>query len=366
MPLHPAGAGMYILNLVRALTAADADHDYVVYVRRHSLGLFAGLPPSFSVVDIGQKSRIGRQVWEQVVLPRDLRRRRAVLLHSPHHTTPLLLCPCPRLLTVHDVTFFILPERYPSLRRTYFQIMTILAARAAAAIVVPSNSVREEARRFLNGRGKPLVVVPEGVDPAFRPLERAECARTARERYGLPDGYLLSLGTREPGKNRAAIFRALAKLVAEGRDLHLAVVGQTGWAVEKEDAELAGLGIEGRVHFTGYVPQEDLPAIYNAASVFVFPSLYEGFGLPALEAMACGIPVITSNLSSLPEVTGGAARLMDPHDASAIAVSISEVLDDPTLARLMSRAGLERAAGFSWEACARDTVAVYRRILGEE
>lgn len=365
LPPQPAGAGTYILNLVRALARIDGDHDYVVYCRSHSLPLFAGLPPSFAIVDAGHLSRGLRLLWEETSLPWDLRRRSVNLLHSPHHTTPLLYSPCPRVITVHDVTFFLLPERYPLVRRLHFQVLTLLGVRRAKLLVVPSVSVREDTAAVLRLRRDRIRVTYEGVEPAFRPLDREASAALARDKYGLPDGYLLSLGTREPGKNRMTLFRALTFLREDGHDIHLAVVGQTGWKVDEEQGLLVELGLQDRVHFTGYVPQADLPALYNGATAFVFPSLYEGFGLPVLEAMACGVPVITSNVSALPEVAGGAALLVDPHDAEAIARAIARVIDEPALARLLARAGIERAAEFTWERCAAATLDAYREVLGE-
>src|SRR5207247_8189136 len=196
-----------------------------------------------------------------------------------------------------------------------------------------------------------------------RPLEQHECVALASKRYGLPPGYILSLGTREPGKNRLTLLQAMSRLVNTGRDLHLAVVGQQGWRSDEEEAAVEALGLIGRVHFTGYVPQADLSALYNAASVFVFPSLHEGFGLPALEAMACGTPVVTSDRSSLPEVVGEAALLVDPLDTGALAAAITRLFADEGLARELRERGLARARLFSWEKTARAVQAVLAEVV---
>ena len=362
VPARPAGAGRYTLSLVRALARVDRDHDYVVFARSHSLDELNDLGPAFTVVDIGDLSRGRRYVWEQTGLPLALRRRRAALLHSPHHTLPLL-SPCPRVVTVHDVTFFLLPERYPRGRRLFFQAATARSVRGADAVIVPSHSAAADLQRVLHPPPWRVHVTHEGVDTAFRPVDPAEAAAVA-ERYGLPPGYVLSLGTREPGKNRSTLLRALHLLIEAGRDVHLAVVGQSGWGEGDADAA-AALGLARRVHFTGYVDQADLPALYAGASGFVFPSLHEGFGLPVLEAMACGTPVVTSNTSSLPEVAGDAALLVEPTDAAAIAEAVGRVLDAPDLARQLTGAGRERASGFTWDACAAATLQVYRHVLGE-
>jgi glycosyltransferase involved in cell wall biosynthesis len=363
VPALPAGAGRYTLSLVRALARIDHDHDYVIYARSHSLHELGGLGSTFEIVDLGSMSRVKRYLWEQTALPFDLRRRRAALLHSPHHTTPLL-CPCPRTVTVHDVTFFLIPERYPRSRRLYFQIATTISVKRARAILVPSASAADDLRAVLNPPAGRVHVTHEGVEALFRPATAEECL-AVRKRFSLPEGYLLSLGTLEPGKNRSTLLRALHSLVTEGRDLHLAIAGQTGWSGGSEAAEARELGLEGRVHFLGYVPHVELPALYSAASVFVFPSLHEGFGLPVLEAMASGTPVVTSNRSSLPEVAGDAALLVDPLNEAALAGAIGRILDEPPLVALLRQAGRERAAGFSWDACAEVTLAVYRKLLGE-
>ena len=363
-PAQPAGAGRYTLSLITALSQIDRDHDYVVYARRHSLDTLGGLGTNVQVVDLGEMSRGKRYVWEQTSLPADLRRRRVKLLHSPHHTVPLV-SPCPRVVTVHDVTFFLIPERYPLARRLFFQAATYLSAKRARAIIVPSESAARDLRVVLQPPIDRVHVTYEGVDPTFRPLDTSECAGHVRSRYGLAPGYLLSLGTLEPGKNRSILLQALRRLVDDGCDLSLAIVGQLGWSDTATEQELSRLGLRERVRFTGYVPQADLPALYNAASVFVFPSLHEGFGLPALEALACGTPVVTSNRSALPEGVGEAALLVDPESADAISAAIARVLDEPTLAALLRQAGIERAASFTWEACAQATLQVYREVLGE-
>ena len=366
VPPQPAGAGRYTLSLARALAQHDVSHDYVVYCRSHSRPQLQDLANDrVQVVDVGPLSRARRYVWEQTSLPIDLRRRGARLLHSPHHSTPLL-SPCPRVVTVHDVTFFLIPERYPATRRLFFQALTFISVRRARAVIVPSRSAADDLRVVLNPPLSKVQVTHEGVDPAFRPLDRDEAARIARERHGLIPGYVLSLGTLEPGKNRTTLLRALRLLVDEGRDVTLAIVGQSvGWGGSADEALMHDLGLEDRVRFTGYVPDADLPALYNAAGVFVFPSLHEGFGLPALESLACGTPVVASGRSSLPEVVGEAALLIDPEDPDAIAAAIGRVLDEPTLDVLLRQAGLERAAEFTWEKCAEATVAVYRDVLHE-
>lgn len=358
VPPRPAGAGRYAIELIHALGGVDEAHDYVVYCRSHSLSLLSPLPSHMTLVDVGRLSRGRRYVWEQTRLPLDLRRRGVDLLHSTHHSLPFAYSPCRRVVTVHDVTFFLAPARYPPLRRVFFQLMTRLSARFADAIIVPSRSAAADLQWTLHPHSGRVHVTYEGVAPEFHPVPPHEAAIVAR-RYGLEPGYLLSLGTREPGKNRSTLLRAIERLRSEGRDVHLAVVGQHSWGQDDE----ASPALRDRVRFTGYVDQSDLPALYSAASALVFPSLHEGFGLPVLESMACGTPVVTSNRSAMPEVASDAALLVDPRDERAIADAIASLLDDDALRARLRDAGIERASSFTWDECARATVAVYDEVL---
>lgn len=360
-PARPTGGSYYALNLARTLPLIDDSHRYVIYARPHSLERLAPVRDVATIVDVGPLPRLGRYAWEQAALPRDLKRRGVALLHSPHYTSPVL-CPCPRIVTVHDMTFFLLPERFKLARRLPYQLATRAASRFAKRVIVPSQSTSNDLQRILKTPSSRIAITPEGAASSFRPVPLEEATSVARK-YGLEPGYLLSLGTQEPNKNRGAIIKALGRLVSEGRDLHLAVVGGGGWRTESEHAEIERLNLTSRIHYTGYVEEADLPAIYSAASVFLFPSLHEGFGLAALEAMACGVPVVTSNTSSLPEVTGDAALLIDPRNPFELAEATARILDDPMLAQRLRQDGPRRAAQFTWENCARLTVDVYREAL---
>jgi glycosyltransferase involved in cell wall biosynthesis len=317
------------------------------------------------VLKVRAPSRPLRLLWEQAVLPLRLSELRIDVLHSPHHTTPLLPCGCRRVVTIHDLTFLLLPERYPPTRRLYFQVMTRLAARVADAIIVPSEAVRGDVMRLLPASGGPterLFVIPEAAGAAFHPQD-AVAIEAVRRRYGLEGPFLLSVGSLEPGKNRERLLQAFARLQARGLKHTLVVAGQRAWRYEGEAPLARRLGLADSVRFLGHVPQADLPALYSAADLFVFPSLYEGFGLPALEAMACGTPVVASNVSALPEVVGDAALQVSPLDVEALAGAIEGLLRDDRLRADLRERGLERAAQFSWEKAARQTAEVYHRVV---
>jgi glycosyltransferase involved in cell wall biosynthesis len=363
-----AGAGVYTYQLVRALAEARPRHRLVVFARG---GLFDDLAAErrLHVIAVAPSSRGARLAWEQTVLPLLLRRLRIDVLHSPHHHTPvaaaLPLGARPKLVvTVHDVTFMRLPGRYPLARRLYMEAVTRAAARVADAIITPSQTVRGEVIERLGVRPERVVAIPEAAAAIYREAPRMQIEEV-RARYGLPETYILSVGSLEPGKNRARLFRACAALRDKGVGCTIAVVGQPAWRYERDYDLVRELGLAGRVIFLGYVPDHDMPALYSGASLLAFPSLYEGFGLPVLEAMACGAPVVTSNVSATAEIAGDAALLIDPQDTTAIASAIERLLCDDGLRAELRERGLARAKEFSWERAARETLLLYELVAAQ-
>ena len=357
---------MYTYELVRALAETASRHHLIVFARPGLFDDVAAEHRHVRIVPVEPRSRAGRLVWEQTTLPFLLRRLRVDVLHSPHHHTPLLpriagLPALRRVVTFHDVTFLLMPERYPLARRLYMEAVTRASARVADGIITPSETVRHDAVRHLGVSKERIVVIPEAPAPRYRPASTEEIERV-RHRYKLPERYILSVGSLEPGKNRTRLLLALRELRREGFEHTLAVAGQPAWKYDEELALPERLGIVNAVRFLGYVPDDDMPALYSGAVLLAFPSLYEGFGLPVLEAMACGTPVVTSKGSATEEVAGDAALLVDPHDRSSIAHAMQRLLvDGVEHARLRER-GLERAAQFSWERTARDTLSVYEVV----
>jgi len=368
VPRQMAGAGVYTYQLVRALAEAGSRHQLVIFARP---GLFDDLAQErrLHVAHVEPSSRGRRLIWEQTLLPLLLRRLRIDVLHSPHHHTPIAaklpLAPRPKLVvTVHDVTFMLLPERYPLARRLYMQSVTRASALVADAVITPSQVVRREVIERLSLPSDRVVSIPEAASSIYRQAPRTEI-EDVRARYGLPERYVLSVGSLEPGKNRTRLFRAVALLRDRGIDGTVVVVGQPAWKYEQDYDLVRELGLSGRVIFLGYVPDHDMPALYSGAALFAFPSLYEGFGLPVLEAMACGAPVVTSNVSATAEVAGDAAVLVDPLNTKAIASAIETLLCDDALRGDLRERGLTRAAEFSWERAARETLLLYELVAAQ-
>ena len=281
-----------------------------------------------------------------------------ILFHATEHLLPYLPT-MPTVLTVHDLIF----ERYPQ-HHTWRNMLYLRAAMpryvaAATAIIAVSQQTKADLVELYGAPAEKIHVVYEGIDAAFAPAPAAEMVRV-RVRYSPERPYLLMVGTLEPRKNHAAALHALARLKAQGFPHRLLVVGGQGWRFAPIQQLVADLGLADDVTFTGYTPLADLPPLYTGADCVLLPSLYEGFGFPVLEAMACAAPVVCSNASSLPEVAGGAALLVSPTDAQALADAVALVLAQPALAAELRRRGLQQAARFRWDTCAAETVEVYR------
>ncbi|HEY8491390.1 MAG TPA: glycosyltransferase family 1 protein [Dehalococcoidia bacterium] len=361
IPRLRVGAGTYMAELVRALLRTGREHEFLVLARPGAFPDLCGLPNA-TVLGVRVGPPPARLAWEQTALPLLLRRYGAHVLHSPHHTTPVAVPGVRRVVTFHDVTFLILPWRYPLARRWYMTAASRLSARLADRVIAVSETVARDIRRYLPAAAPKLHVVREGVSERFAPAADAEVA-ACRARYGLTQPYLLHVGRLDPGKNLRVLLLVLAALRDAGLPHHLVLAGPPGWKNAGFYRLLSELELGDRVKALGYVPDEAMPALYSGADLFVFPSLYEGFGLPPLEAMACGTPVVASSRSAMPEVLGDAALLVEPQDVGAVTAAVRRVLEDEALRARLREAGLRRAAGYSWESAARATMEVYRRAV---
>ena len=362
-----AGLSRYTTRLAEALLAHERDRvDLRLFYNAHSGD---ELPPSLR--DVPSHSVPMSQIrWRMTAYGSQLTRlnqRRVlgplagtpVIYHATEHLLPRL--PVPTVLTVHDLIF----ERYPAhhtWRNVQFlkRAMPAFVAAADVIIAVSEHTKRDLVELYATPQVK-IRVVYEGVDAHFAPAP-PDAVAAVRARYGLTRPYLLTVGTLEPRKNHLTAMAALARLKAAGQDVTLAVAGGQGWRFEPVQQRVAELALEDDVIFTGYVPDADLPALYTGAACVLVPSLYEGFGFPVLEAMACGAPVICSQASSLPELAGDAAILIHPTDDEALAAHVTRVLTEPDVAASLRARGLTQAARFTWAACARETADVYAEL----
>ena len=355
-----SGVEYYVTNLVQAFSRLDGAPEIIAYVDRPiSDPIIAAAASSGTVQTRIIRARHG---WLRAALPWRLWRDRVELVHLPSTIIPPIL-PCPAVVTVHDLAWVRYPETYGREDLMMQGFAVLRAANRAARIIVVSESTAQDLRkRYPTAEGK-TTVVPLAASGRYSPdgPGLSPTAFPGAERLG--KGYVLYTGGLQPRKNLLRLLAAYAKLRSEEPAPPLVLAGALSPHAEELKAASRKLGIERHVTFPGYVPDDQLPSLYRSATVFVYPSLYEGFGLPVLEAMASGVPVVTANTSSMPEVADEAAILVDPESVDRLAWAISLLLTDRELRATMVRRGLARSREFTWEDTARRTVGVYRQVV---
>ncbi len=346
------GTERYSYELIAALDRiAPSDIHFRLYVN----GRRDQLPPVSERATI-HDIRLPR-LWTHLRLGPTSWRARPHVLFVPAHVVPLLHPPT--VVTIHDVGYRAFPKTHTARRRLELELTTRWSLRAARHVITISHATKRDLINWYGADPNRITVTHLGCSSIFAPPADPRVVAAVTAHYGLDQRpYLLYIGTVQPRKNLSRVIDALALTIAAGYDLDLVIAGKRGWLSEPIERRAGELGIANRVHFTGFVADADLPALLAGALAFVFPSLYEGFGMPVVEAMACGTPVITSTSSSLPEIAGDAALLVDPLDTNAIAAAIMRLSDDQDLRATLRQRGLARAHLFNWETCARQTLAV--------
>lgn len=353
-----SGISHYVAHLLDALVERADPWRYALLSGRRLVG---AIPAA--------TRRIGarfpnRWLWMQFVLPATLARLRPDVCHFTNSVAPILI-DRPYVLSLYDVSLFLHPHTQPLKSRLLIRTLIPSSVRRAAAVLTLTESSRRDIVRVLGADEAKVHVVGGAAGSRYQPIAHPDALGRVRERYRLPDAFILYVGTVEPRKNLVRLLRAFREARAQGRAEHLVIAGQLGWKyralLEQRDRD----GLRGVVHLLGYVPDDDLPALYALARLFAFPSHYEGFGLPIVESMACGTPVLTADRPATAEVAGGAAVLVDPMDEAAMTIALVRVLESDALRAELRRKGLVRAAEFSWPRVAAETAAVYARVLGE-
>ena len=359
-----SGVESAILQLARALARGGED-EYRFYLRADSPQPDVRGPHAVTErCRLPRRSRLARILYEQTVLPWRVRAASADLLHAPGYLAPVAST-VPVVITVYDLIALRFPQWCKRSNVLNFRLQMPLSMRRARRILVPSQATRDDlVSRFPRAAGK-VRVVPLGVDAAFQPCADPDRRAAVRRRYSLPERFILFVGHNEPKKNLPGILAGYCELRKSGAAAPpLVIAGARGWGCAAVDRQWRDSGLAGAVIFTGFVAADDLPVLYSLADLFVFPSLYEGFGLPPLEAMACGTPVVASNRGSLPEVLGDAALQVDPSQPEALARAMRDVLSDAGLRQCLIERGRTRAATFTWERTARLTEACYHECFG--
>jgi len=363
--LRPArtGVGYYTEHLLHHLVKESAD-DEIIVVSNRPLDTTAPLPPRVRVV--ASPSRMPRLAWMQLIAPRLLRRLRVDVAHFTNGMVPLAVS-VPTVVTIHDMSLTMFPKYHPPRRVLLNRPLVDMAARRADAIITVSESAKRDIVRLYGSQAERIHVVHEAAAPSFRRIQDASLLNRVRQRYELADRFILYVGTIEPRKNLPKLIEGFARKRKSGQLPHqLVCAGPYGWLSRDIEELIDRLGIEDAVCFTGYVPFEDLAALYTLAEMFVFPSLYEGFGLPVIEAMACGTPVVTGHVAALAEVGGGAVEQVAHLDAESLGQAMLRLADDPQRRDRLAALGLQRAQMFSWGQAARETLKVYREIVTGE
>ena len=380
-----AGIGRYTRGLVGALADLDQQNRYTLLIaggvpRGRAL---PSLSERFSYRTIPFSDRLLTILWHRLRLPlyADLWAGGADLFHMPDFALPPLRS-ARGLVTVHDLTFMHYPECAPPRLVSYLNKVVPRSVRRARLVLADSTSTKQDLVTLLNVPADKIRVVYAGVGPEFHRIADEAALAAARARYGLDLPFILTLGTLEPRKNHLRLLEAFARVrrgtndssPAAGAhdlqspvcDLRLVIAGGKGWLYDEVLAAVQRLGLQDRVVFPGFVADADLPALYSLAAAFAYPSLYEGFGLPVLEALACGTPVVCSNASSLPEVAGDAALLVDPLSVDNLTAALQRILNDAPLRQELAARGPRQAARFTWSAAAESLLAAYREAGARE
>jgi glycosyltransferase involved in cell wall biosynthesis len=363
------GIGRYAMHLIDAMLTCSAeersDDEFVIF----------SAPQTDRSLLMGSRARVCERfrrfkstlLRSSVLLPAGVWREHIDVFHGLDQSgIPLFFKTGKYVVTIHDVIPLVLPWAFSPRHRWVLATAFARIRKQAEMVIVPSMAAAEDVVHYLQVERQRVVVIPMGCEARFCLAADPDQAATVRRRYGLPERYILFVGTLEPRKNINTLLQAFAQVIAEAPqdDLTLVIAGGSGWGGEDYLATVHRLKLDGCVRFTGFVDDVHLPDLYRGALLFVYPSLYEGFGLPVLEAMACGTPVITSDRTSLPEVAGDAAWLVDPTQTEALAAAMSALAYDAELRQSFRSRGLARARGFTWEAVAQQTLGIYRRVVG--
>lgn len=360
------GIGRYARSLVRNLTEVGGAHNYSLLVAGGAGGSESeDWPRNFRIVPLPLSDYWMTVLWQRLRVPlwADLFTGPVDVFHSPDFVIPPVR-KAKTIVTVHDLSFLRCPECYEPRFRGYLASAVPRSVERADLVLADSESTRLDLVELLGTPATKVKVLYSGVEPRFCPVDDQRALAEVRARYALPKRFILSVGTLQPRKNFVRLIEAYGQLIDRlVRPVDLVIAGEKGWLFEPIFRRVEELGLTDRVTFLGFFADEDLPVLYNLADLFVLPSLYEGFGLPPLEAMGCGIPVIASDSSSLPEVLGDAARMVDPLDVGALTNAMHRVLTDQPLRRRMVRKGLARAGRFTWRDAALGARQAYEEFV---
>ncbi|HWO31298.1 MAG TPA: glycosyltransferase family 1 protein, partial [Candidatus Acidoferrum sp.] len=358
--IESSGIGRYMRSIVEALLREGPEHEYVLFVptgSEHLLNLNGGNARVLRV-DVPYYS-----IREQFSIPILLTKHRVDLFHSPHFVVPALR-PCPMVVNIHDVIYMARRDELSSrLGRMYYRCMMPMAAHWSSAVITSCEYTKQQILRHLNPNPDKIFVVPYGIDSRFRPVTDKDALNAVRKKYGISDDYILYVGIYRGRKNHAGLLHAFQQFLKQGHSAQLVIAGPTNEGTAEMQSLGVALGIQNHMVLTGFVADEDLPALYAGARVYACSSLAEGFGLTVIEAMACGTPVVSAENSALLEAGGSAAFFADVTNPEMFAQALGRVFKDETLRRELIELGFKHAEQFSWTRAAQDTLKIYAAVV---
>ncbi len=358
-----SGIGTYIYNLVRELQSIRSmgdEFNFFLSRKSYTQGIFDEENNNIYRYGIPRYNSLRKAFWEQITLPGKIKRIKLDLFHSPAFISPLGL-DVPSVVTVHDLAYLKYPETILKHKRRYYDFMFRRSVENAAKVITPSEFVKNEVIKHYNCPPDKVTAIHEGVADLFSPESNKDAEKKLLKRFGIVRQFLLFVGIIEPRKNLKRILRAYQN-AENTKDVQFVIAGKAGWMYEDISGIIEQLKKEGRIIITGEISPDELKILYNSCIALIFTTLYEGFGLPILEAMACGAPVVISNYSAMPEVAGEAALKVDAESVDDIMESIDRIIEDDELRNELKRRGKDNIRRFSWRKCAEETYSIYRSV----
>lgn len=364
IPIQKVGVGIYAFNLLHKIRQIDGQNKYFVLAQDDDTSVDSLVGRNFKILKINSKifrNDFFMVVMEQFYIPYLVIKYRINLVHSLHFSFPLL-APVKRVVTIHDLTTFQIPVCHRLIHICFFRLFIFFTSLFATKIITDSDSTLNDLVRRFKFAERKVQTIYLGKSDTFRPdLDVLEIERI-KHKYNINTAYLLFLGTIEPRKNIPNLIIAFNKFVKEQGNYQLVIAGKKGWYYSRIFELVDKMSLQDKVQFVGFIEEEDKPFLIVGAKVFIYPSLYEGFGIPVLEAISCGVPTVTSNISSMPEIVADAALLIDPLDTEAIYTAIKKLTGDDNLRRELRQKSIVQAAKFSWDNTAGQTVEVYNSL----
>ena len=360
------GTGFYIINLIDGLRKIDNYNEYYIYGNKWILNDFIKVEEkNFHIIHKNFKNRIFRIVWQFLIFPFHLKKIKINVLHSPNYITPLMKLGFKVIVTIHDLTFFLFPQKYTVMKRLFYKFMVPIFIRISDKVIAVSNNTKNDILDIFKLPEKKIVVTYESYPKYYNNNKDTKVSKKVMKKYGINREFILYVGMIEPRKNIISLLKAFVELDSE-LDLDLVIVGKKGWyyrEIELFVNNIKGINLKNKMIFTGYVPETELKYFYQSAFIFAYPTFYEGFGLPPLQAMACGTPVITSNTSSLPEVVNKSAIKINPNSIKELIGAIRLLYNNSVKREELIEKGLDQIKKFSLTNIAKCNLETYKSLV---